>query len=261
MSPDTTPAQLAAELVASGQIMLVVDFDGTLANIVDEPDDAQLISGAANVLSRVASHMPVLILSGRDLDDLAPRLTGITCHVAGNHGARLATADGKRIDLVDRQSVARVLHSVSRKVSRIVGGDERWWIEDKYASIAIHYRQVPDADVRKILPTVSALLHEHASAPPGFEVLDGKAVLEFRVASVNKGTAVDWLITHNPGYLPVAIGDDVTDEDAFDVARRHGGRAIIVGTSSHQTSASAQLAGPKAVVALLDALAALTTKV
>jgi hypothetical protein len=94
----------------------------------------------------------------------------------------------------------------------------------------------------------------HAGDAPGFEILEGKAVMEMRPAGVNKGEAIAWLEVHFPDRTPLVFGDDVTDEDAFRVAQERGGDAILVAEVARPTLARWRLDGPDRVVALLRGL-------
>jgi len=85
-------------------------------------------------------------------------------------------------------------------------------------------------------------------------VLSGKAVLELRPVGADKGVALDRISATTPGTLPLVVGDDVTDEDAFEVARTLGGRGVLVATEDRDSAATDRVADPDAVVALLTAL-------
>ncbi|MEX0868710.1 MAG: trehalose-phosphatase [Nitriliruptoraceae bacterium] len=254
------PLQLAVSM-PPGPRTLVLDFDGTLAPIVDIPDDARLVDGADAVLRQLGGQVPIMVLSGRDLDDIAPRLDGLPVDVAGNHGARLATADGEHIELVDIAASAATLAQLAERLDELLGDDPGWFVEAKPTSVAVHHRLVAEDEVELLLPRVEALLVEAARQYPGFDVLHGKAVVEFRVSTVDKGAAVDWFVARHPNRPPIALGDDITDEDAFAAAIRHGGCAILVGRATHETHATTRLADPRAVIDFLALLADAQAKV
>lgn len=235
--------------------LVVLDFDGTLAPIVEHPGDAVLAEGAGEALSALAEVAPVVVLSGRPIADLLPRLgphfVGI---VVGGHGAEIRLADGDRVELVDVASVRQTLDRLQDELTPLLDPDHGWLIERKDASLAVHHRRVTIQRTEELLPEVRRLMEARADDPPGFEVLEGKAILELRPVGVDKGTAMAWLESRFPDRPPLVLGDDVTDEDAFAAARARGGDAILVSELPRPTAARWRLDGPERVTALLRGL-------
>jgi trehalose 6-phosphate phosphatase len=100
-------------------------------------------------------------------------------------------------------------------------------VEDKGASIALHYRHAP------LYEDQARGVAEALAAAHGLRLLYGKMVVEVLAGETTKGDALIELMHGAPfaGRMPVAIGDDVTDEDAFEAARRLGGVGVLVGPS------------------------------
>lgn len=235
--------------------LVVLDFDGTLAPIVEHPADAALAAGAGEALCALAEVVPVVVLSGRPIDDLLPRLgPHFVGTVVGGHGAEIRLADGERVQLVDVASVRRTLDELQAALERLLDPEEGWLVERKEASLAVHHRRVTIQRTEARLPQVRELMEAHIADPPGFEVLEGKAVLELRPVGVDKGRAMLWLESHFPDRLPLVLGDDVTDEDSFRAARARGGDAILVAEVPRPTAARWRLDGPDRVTALLRGL-------
>ena len=257
-SPDgpdlTDPDHLGVALRPLDRWLVVVDFDGTLAPIVDHPDLVSLAAGALDTLRALTARTAVAVLSGRPIADVRRRLDGLPAAYAGGHGAELILADGSDDPLVDPDTVSGTLDRAERVIRGLVDEEPGWLIERKQASLAVHHRLAGADSVVNHGPRVEALLEHHASEPPGFEVLAGKAVLELRPTGANKGLALERIAERTPGLLPLVIGDDVTDEDAFEVARSRGGRAILVAETARPTAATDRVADPDAVVRLLAAL-------
>jgi trehalose-phosphatase len=256
--PDAVdPVDLAADLGAPEDLLVVLDFDGTLARIVDDPDAASLLPGAAEALHALAAATTVAIVSGRDLDDLRGRLPESDAVLIGGHGAQIDVPGGEPIELVDLAALADVLDAAEDEITGLVGTFPGWLVERKPASLAVHHRLVPPDDEERLLPRVRAMLDRYLTRAPGFEVLDGKAVVELRPQGVDKGRALERLLARNPGRRPLVVGDDVTDEDAFETALAHGGRAVLVDSVGRATRATDRLASPAAVVTFLTRLAGL----
>jgi trehalose-phosphatase len=248
-----SPEEVAAALPPVAESVVLLDFDGTLSHLVDQPGAAAPADGAADAIRALAAHTRVVLVSGRSVGDLRPRLPDdLDVTFAGGHGAELAHGQGDVEPLVaDLERVIDHRDAAIEKLRGIVGDVEGWVIEVKPTGVAVHYRMV--ADPAAHMDRVLAVLEAHAVAD--MEVTRGHAVVELRPAGVNKGVAVARLIDHDP-RVPVAFGDDVTDEDTFAEVVARDGIAVLVATEPRETHASMRLADPDAVVATLAAWAA-----
>jgi trehalose 6-phosphate phosphatase len=253
--PLRAPDELAAELGPADRLLLAVDFDGTLSPIVDRPDDAAPVDGAVEALAALAARTRVAIVSGRQLDDLWERLGDLPVAWIGGHGAQVQHADGRRDDLIDATVLGPWLDDAEEVVHSALDDTPGWLVERKRSSLAVHHRLAHPDSVDELLPRVEALLGDRAAGEPGGVVLHGKAVLELRPRGVDKGAALARVLAATPELVPVAIGDDTTDEDAFRCAQEHGGQGILVADTARPTAAAARLEDPTDVVALLRALA------
>jgi trehalose 6-phosphate phosphatase len=249
------PLQLAARLGPARDRLIVLDFDGVLAPIVDHPDHAAPAPGAIEAVRALAAVTTVAIVSGRPLLDLQPRLDGLPLTFAGAHGADLVYPDGEVEHLADPDDVREVLDVVEAEARGLVDDEPGWLVERKPTSLAVHRRLAQQDSVEERLPRVVALLEHHAPTAPGFEVLAGKAVLELRPTGVDKGLALERIAARTPQLQPLVVGDDVTDEDAFVVAGRLGGEAVLVAEEARATAATNRLQDPDAVVVFLTELA------
>lgn len=231
--------------------VVVLDFDGTLSPIVDDPDAAALATGAGDAVAELTGITDVAILSGRHLDDLAPRVAGLHVFLLGGHGTEVAHPDGSREPLFDEASRGPALDQLEADLRSAVDEDAGWLVERKPASIALHHRRVDGDEVTDRLPD---LRRRMLSAEGDWELLDGKAVTELRPAGVDKGTAMTWLAERFPGRRLLVVGDDVTDEDAFRAARQREGIAVLVADAPRDTAAHHRLPGPAEVVEFLGSL-------
>jgi trehalose 6-phosphate phosphatase len=248
------PAQLAAELAPVERWLVVLDFDGTLAPIVDHPDLAAPAPGAVGTVTEVTRRTAVAIVSGRPIADVRRRLGDFAVAYAGGHGTELVLADGTAAPLIDPSTVLGTLDAVEAELERLVADEPGWLLERKQASLAVHHRLADEDSVAAFLPRVEALLERRRDDPPGFEVLSGKAVAELRPTGADKGAALHRIHASTPTLLPLMIGDDVTDEDAFTAAHELGGQGILVSEEPRATAADRRLADPDAVVRFLEAL-------
>lgn len=249
------PVELADELGPATGRLVVLDFDGVLANIADHPDGALPVAGALEAVASLARTTSVAIVSGRPISDLRSRLGQLPITFAGAHGAEVVHPDGTVDHLVDAADVTDRLDAVEEELRGLVDAEAGWLVERKPTAVAVHHRLASVESVEELLPRVQAYLERSTQGTPPFAVLAGKAVLELRPASVDKGRALDLIAERTPELTPLVLGDDVTDEDAFRAARSRGGSAVLVADTPRETAADHRLADPEAVVAFLFALA------
>lgn len=254
-APPHDPRELAGILAPPSRHLVVLDFDGVLSFIVDRPGDAVPVPGALEAIAAIAARTTVAIISGRPVTELRARLDDPPVTLAGGHGAELAHANGTTEYLIATDVVAGTLDGLEADVRHLVDDELGWLVERKDTSLAVHHRLAPPDRVAELLPRVHAILDASKDLPPGFELLSGKAVLELRPVGIDKGQALRRIVEGTPGLTPLAVGDDVTDEDAFRAALDLGGTAVLVGEEPRATAAPYRLADPAAVVTFLDALA------
>lgn len=250
------PLALARRLGPAERLLVVVDHDGTLSPIAPDPDAAVLAPGAAEAIERLAARAPVAVVSGRGLDDLIARLGALPVTIGANHGGTLRRPDGTTRWLVDAEAVEGDLDALVERLDAILPTDAGWLVERKDLSVSVHHRLVAPGAVERHLPVVRSAMEAIAGERDGLAVLEGRAVLELRPLAADKGRALRELAAAAPGRVPLAIGDDVTDEDLFAAAIALGGHAVLVEGAGRASLASDRLADPAAVVALLEALAA-----
>lgn len=202
-----------------------LDVDGTLLPLSAHPREVEVQSSLLETLKalRNRSGEALALISGRPLaalDELfAPELFAL----AGQHGTERRDAAGVlHVDERHAEILARLRPLVSDLASAIPGA----FVEDKGLSIAIHTRHAPGAFDR-----LRRTLEETLPAYPGLGLLEGKFVLELRSVKADKGQALRAFLEEPPfrGRLPIFLGDDVTDESAFEVVNRAHGISIKVG--------------------------------
>ncbi len=259
MSP-ATPQDVADAVGDPAAWLVVLDFDGTLAPIVERKEDAALAPGARDAVVALCERTAVAVVTGRPVDDVLPRLQGLPVTVVGNHGTQARLEDGSTVDLLDTSRMARILDEVEGAVARLVDPADGWEVERKPTSVAVHDRRVGDELREALLPRLRDRLAEHAERPPGWKVLAGHRVTEFAPSGADKGTALAWLLDRVDRDRAVVVGDDVTDEDAFTVAAEHDGLAVLVAEEPRDTAASLRLPDPAAVVATIRLLADQSTR-
>jgi trehalose-phosphatase len=241
--------EIESQLRASRGVLLFLDFDGTLAPIVQTPDQAALHPETRVLLRRLSENAPcsVAIVSGRSLIDIRERVGLANLTYAGNHGLEIL---GEGMRFVEPNAVRRIkmLGELSRRLSarlRHIPGLE---IENKVLTTSVHFRNVQRSGLDEIRKTVDA---EVGFSNTFFRVARGLQVLEIRPrVDWDKGTAVRWIqgVKGNTNTLSFYVGDDSTDEDAF--AALPQGVTIRVGQAKG-TAAQYYLEGQSSVVDFL----------
>ncbi|HKP43997.1 trehalose-phosphatase [Mycobacterium sp.] len=213
-------------VVAGRKPLVCLDFDGTLSEIVSDPDAATLVDGAAKALEHLAAQCPVAILSGRDLADIRDRVGLPGIWYAGSHGFELIGPDGSHHHNDAASAAVPVLERVATELRKELGEIPGARVEHKRYAVAVHYRNAPPASVGEII----AATHRHGQRH-GLRVTGGRKVVELRPdIDWDKGTALEWIreqIDLTGRVLPIYVGDDLTDEDAFDAIRFDGVGVVV----------------------------------
>lgn len=246
------------EIAASHAKRLAVflDYDGTLTPIVAQPEDAVLSKEMRNTIRRLAKVCPVAVVSGRDLPDVRERVGLEEIIYAGSHGFDIAGPDGLRQENPEAQDFLPALDEAEAKLRDQLADIEGAQVERKKYAIAIHFRNATEASVAVIEQAVDAARSNH----PKLRKAHGKKIFELQPdIDWHKGRAVTWLLQaldlNGPEVLPIYIGDDVTDEDAFRTLRGRGS-GIVVCDEPRETAAQYGLKSTAEVSSFLDRLVA-----
>lgn len=234
-------------------LVVALDFDGTMAPLVDRPQDARPLPEAAAAAQVLATlpEVTVALISGRDLASLkavypAPRPEVLI----GSHGAERVVPESlhtaaQRIVLSEDQD--QLLQTVTEILGDISDDHPGTSLEYKPASTVLHVRQAdPEVGIAAL-----EVAHERLSDGLGLRLLAGKAVLEASVLTATKGQALDWLRTVTGSESLIFVGDDVTDEDGFKVL---ASADLGIKVGGGPTAASQRISSPADLPALLEFL-------
>ncbi len=234
---------------------IFLDYDGTLTPIVADPEKATLPDKTRKVLKRLAEHYSVAIISGRDLGDVQNMVCLSDIAYAGSHGFDIVGPGGRYRDQKMGERFLPALERAERELRTALKDIPGAKVERKRFAITAHYRQVERANVPILEQRFDAILLHH----PELRKSTGKKVFELRPnIDWDKGKALLYLLealyTDHSRVLPVYIGDDVTDEDAFRAISDRG-IAIAVGRGKRPTAANYMLRDPSEVIEFLQKLA------
>lgn len=224
---------------------LFLDFDGTLVEFADRPDAVRADPALRSLLLALHHRLDgrLAIVSGRSLDDLTALLSLESLSMAGSHGLEYRLAGRPACIPAAPDGLAEIVAQMTAFATR-----RGLIVERKPAGVALHYRLRPECQQEAIaFATNLADIH-------GFLVWQGSMVVELRAPGPDKGAILRHFMAE-PTFAagrPVAVGDDLTDEDAFAAAVALGGAAVLVG-AQRETAAIYRLVG---VAAVRDWLAA-----
>lgn len=230
---------------------LFLDIDGTLLDLATTPDGIQIPLSLPADLDAVSARLggALALVTGRSLAYADNLFAPHRFPIAGLHGAELRTVDGETTFAVATPAFTALKQRLVEQTSWMEGV----LIEDKGAAVAAHYRLAPAYDT-----ALEALMRDFAEAAgPGWELQPGKMVFEIRPARADKGDAVAAYLEQRvfAGRLPIAIGDDLTDEAMFALANACGGHSIRVGSPGKATCAVGTAPSPSAVRSALATIA------
>lgn len=227
--PHALDGGLEAE-VSGRRPAVFLDYDGTLTPIVDRPEDAVISDRMREAVRGLAKRCPVCVVSGRDRR-VVQELMGVDdLIVAGSHGFDIWSPEGGGIQRGEGEEFGDLLQSVEAGLRERLGGIEGALVEPKKSSVAAHYRLVSEDEKPEVGRVVEEILAEH---PGELKVTPGKMVYEVQPnIDWDKGKAVLYLLgtlgLDGDDVAPIYLGDDVTDEHAFEALANASPKGIGV---------------------------------
>ncbi|CAL9095226.1 unnamed protein product [Musa textilis] len=237
------------------QIVMFMDYDGTLSPIVDDPDSAFMSDAMREAVRDVARYFPTAIVSGRCLDKVINFVRLADLYYAGSHGMdikgptrpRHAKARAKPVLFQPASEFLPMIDAVYKALFERTKSTPGARVENNKFCVSVHFRCVDEKSWSSLFEQVRSVL----KAYPKLRLTQGRKVLEIRpTIKWDKGKALEFLL-ESLGFadckniMPVYIGDDRTDEDAFKVLRDRGqGFGILVSKFPKETNATYSLQEP-----------------
>lgn len=247
-------SRIDERLHAAGGVLLCLDFDGTLAHIAEDPTAVEPTAECRAALETLTerSDVRVAVISGRALSDVRDRVGLEGVYYAGNHGLELDETGDTVVHPVaekHRSTVRAVCEALSDRLADEAGCH----VEDKGVTATVHHRLAPDDRTARIRALVQSTVEEVGEG--ALQLTPAKAAIELRPPlDWGKGHAVETFRDRVPDdYLPMYVGDDSTDESAFEAVAADG-IGVHVG-DGRDTAATCRVPDPRGVATFLEWLA------
>jgi trehalose 6-phosphate phosphatase len=273
--------RMLALLATPGRLLVVTDFDGTLAPITMEPMGARIEPIGRRAVRRLAAlserrpdRLTVVVLSGRLAADVAGRVRVGGVRYLGNHGIEGGSlARGRRAEALQvsvEPSLEPYLEpsrAIADAVVVALGRPDWLFVELKGPTVAFHFRQAPDSEAAELAVIEAIDAAQAALGGTGLMKVGGRRIVELRPqVAGGKGAALERLLEQEHPGAVLALGDDVSDAEAFDALRAARERGEVAGLAvgvhgaqetpaAVREAADVELAAPRDAARLLSALA------
>jgi trehalose 6-phosphate phosphatase len=246
---ESTPAQIAERILCADHSWLFLDYDGTLAEFAPTPDQVVPDPDVIDLLCRWShlTQVRVGVISGRPLAHVQRLIPLPGLALAGTYGVELQLPDGTIIHRAKYSAVRPVLERLKVRWQALVAGQDGFFIEDKGWALALHARFAEAVVADQVLAAARSATLESITSDR-FRLLTGRRFFEVAPALAHKGRTVEYLLDRLawPSALPLYLGDDDKDEEAFEVINAHRGLTMLIAAEPRATHAQARLPSPSA---------------
>ncbi len=234
------------------RLFLFLDYDGTLVPLAPTPEEARPSPQLLRRMERLCAlpETRVAVISGRSMQDLKCFFPVSGLYLVAVHGLVITYPSGETVVRGGEEDLQRWVARIREKLEVALKGKRGFLIEDKSVALAVHYRLADPHQATEVLRHLYRELRP-LIREAGFIAKSGKKVLEFCPAVGNKGDAVSFLLSQWSDAFPLYIGDDETDEDAFQAVAGRG-LSILVAEHPRPTKACFRLQNPQEVASFLD---------
>jgi trehalose-phosphatase len=238
------------------QILLFLDYDGTLVTFKNNPDQVNTPENVKNILNDLTNtkNLTVVIITGRTLDSIKDLIDNKNIIFSAIHGLIIEFTDNQTFLYKKAKKVKPIIKKIKEFSTRKFDNNKGIFLEDKQFTLALHYRNAPKFLEEKIKNDFIKIVKEFDKENQ-IELLKGAEVIEARPKSWNKAKAIKKILELSDikkEFLPIYIGDDTTDEDAFIYLKDKGITIFVVNTSTKSTNAQYTLKDPRDVLRFLE---------
>ncbi|SFB85591.1 trehalose 6-phosphate phosphatase [Zunongwangia mangrovi] len=232
--------------------LIFLDFDGTLAPIVENHEDAGMDDETRKIVKKLSQKYAIAVVSGRGLSDVREKVGLTDIYYAGSHGFEIAGPNNFEKDNEEAEKMLPVFNEIEEKLQQKLKVIDGVRFERKKFTLAIHYRQVAEEKVSEFHKIIENEVENYPKLHKG----DGKKVVEIKPnIDWHKGKAVNFLrkeLSEEENPFSIYLGDDTTDEDAF--REMENGIGILVGEHANDSYADYRVENIEEVKQFLNAL-------
>jgi trehalose 6-phosphate phosphatase len=245
----STPDVIRTKIMASQRVALFLDYDGTLAEFAPNPDvvlpDPELITLIEGL--RDDDHFRIAIISGRKLDNVRKLLPVAEITIAGTYGIEILNPDGRVEWRADYHSIRPKIEQIRSQWQKLMAGSEEFYLEDKGWALAIHARLAGERSAEILLGEANEIAESALENASNFYIYRGERFFEVRPTEASKKSTVAFLMDHIniDETIPLYLGDDKNDEEAFSIVQAAQGIAIRIGGNAPTTRADWILPSPR----------------
>ena len=239
----------------SNCLLLFLDYDGTLVYFKEKPRDVKTPKQVKQTLTGLCKKQKfsIFIVTGRGLEEIKNLIDIKGICYAALHGLIVEFSDGTNKHWNPSKSDQKLIKSITRNAKIFFKKESGALIEDKDYTVAFHYRMVPKDMKDKLIDSFLDLVRK-IDTSDRLDVLRGAEVIEVRPSNWNKGKFVKFILDEfisNENVLPIYIGDDTTDEDAFSYLKNKGITVFVKNNECRNTKAKYWVDNPKEVLEFL----------
>ena len=247
------------------EVLLFLDYDGTLVYFKDQPHEVDTSHEVKTVLKRLIQNpkFTVFIVSGRPLHEIKNLIDIEGISFAALHGLHIECSDGRKFSWKPSEDARFFLEKIKENAFSEFNEEKGICIEDKEFTLAFHYRMLPTKKTKYATERFMKIV-KRIDEKNVLEIIKGAKVIEVRPKGWNKGKAIEFFlrnIDECEHAIPIYIGDDTTDEDAFVYLKNRGLTIFVSNDSKRSTSAQYWLKNPDEVLVFLKSFLDIETRV
>ncbi|MBN1860636.1 MAG: trehalose-phosphatase [Candidatus Thermoplasmatota archaeon] len=242
-------------------LILFLDYDGTLVPFKDRPTEVRTPEKIIIILRQLIKNpkIRVVIVTGRSLYDIKKLLKMKGLFFIALHGLQTETSDGMQYSWKQAEQARFLIQRIKKTMQEELSQETGAFLEDKNLTVVLHYRLLHPERIPDLQQRFKNIVQSNDKKKI-LEIIKGAKVLEVRPKGWNKGKAIELFLAkqqNKKNILPLYIGDDITDEDAFQMLGKRGISIYVKNESTRKTAAQYWVKNPDDVFSFLKSLARL----
>jgi trehalose 6-phosphate phosphatase len=249
---------IAKRILNSDYIFLFLDYDGTLVPFKDNPTEVVTPEKIKKIIGQLIKNPKILVIivTGRSLCNIQKLLNLRGLSFIALHGLHIKRLNGSQFNWNPADQTRLLIKEIKEDMEKELHGKEGAFLEDKELTLVLHYRLLPSNRIQIIREKFKKIVSAHDKNRV-LEIINGAKIIEVRPKGWNKGTAIEMFLTkymNKKNILSIYIGDDVTDEDAFQFIGKKGISIYVTNQSKRKTAAQYYVKNPDEVFLFLQSL-------